>query len=300
MADYLGQLVHRVRQPDDAIQPRLSSRFEAPWPAKVEAPSSGCPSDESRRSGPSQPRRRLTAAESYRAHEPIGRIGSGAAALPARCRLTRERASDQRRRPEEPAALTRGATGGRAHGPPEDATQSRGRRRSTCLSERRIRARLTSPRPSAPGERSNRPRSCVRARAGTSCPFHPKGASRSRSQPTASRTGARRTIPALPNRCERETIGAAQSDGLKRARRRRSSKWSERRARGLATFSSRPTEPPDAERSAGPDAPTIHVTIGRVEIRASVAAPVTRKPQVRPPAMSLEEYLKQRKGATRE
>jgi hypothetical protein len=72
---------------------------------------------------------------------------------------------------------------------------------------------------------------------------------------------------------------------------------------GLEAFRhavSRPPEPPDAERSAGPDAPTIHVTIGRVEIRASVAAPAARKPQARPPAMSLEEYLKQRKGATRE
>jgi hypothetical protein len=42
------------------------------------------------------------------------------------------------------------------------------------------------------------------------------------------------------------------------------------------------------------------VTIGRVEIRAAVPAPAVRKAQSRPPAMSLEQYLKQRKGAARE
>ncbi len=42
--------------------------------------------------------------------------------------------------------------------------------------------------------------------------------------------------------------------------------------------------------------PTIQVTIGRVEIRATVASTPTRKAPVKSPAMSLDEYLRQRNG----
>ncbi|MEK9141324.1 MAG: hypothetical protein AAB308_09750 [Nitrospirota bacterium] len=45
------------------------------------------------------------------------------------------------------------------------------------------------------------------------------------------------------------------------------------------------------------DAPTIQVTIGRVEIRATVAQTPTRKTPTHRPAMSLDEYLKQRNGS---
>jgi hypothetical protein len=45
------------------------------------------------------------------------------------------------------------------------------------------------------------------------------------------------------------------------------------------------------------DAPTIQVTIGRVEIRATVASTPTRKTPTHTPAMSLDEYLKQRNGS---
>jgi hypothetical protein len=47
------------------------------------------------------------------------------------------------------------------------------------------------------------------------------------------------------------------------------------------------------------DEPTIQVTIGRVEIRATVAPAPARKPVPRPPAMSLDEYLKRRNEAPR-
>jgi len=56
-----------------------------------------------------------------------------------------------------------------------------------------------------------------------------------------------------------------------------------------------PTAPPlRVERSA--DAPTIQVTIGRVEIRATVEATPARKPPAKAPVMSLDEYLRQRNG----
>lgn len=45
------------------------------------------------------------------------------------------------------------------------------------------------------------------------------------------------------------------------------------------------------------DAPTIQVTIGRVEIRATVASTPARKTPTHRPAMSLDEYLKQRNGS---
>jgi hypothetical protein len=56
---------------------------------------------------------------------------------------------------------------------------------------------------------------------------------------------------------------------------------------------------PDAEPPA-PPAPTIQVTIGRVEIRAASTAPIAKKSSPRPPALTLEQYLKQRRGASRE
>jgi hypothetical protein len=56
-----------------------------------------------------------------------------------------------------------------------------------------------------------------------------------------------------------------------------------------------PTAPPlGVERSA--DTPTIQVTIGRVEIRATVESPPARKPPAKAPVMSLDEYLRQRNG----
>jgi hypothetical protein len=58
--------------------------------------------------------------------------------------------------------------------------------------------------------------------------------------------------------------------------------------------------PPEIARPAAAESPTIHVTIGRVEIRAATAPPVPRRASPRPPAMSLEQYLKQRRGASRE
>jgi hypothetical protein len=51
-----------------------------------------------------------------------------------------------------------------------------------------------------------------------------------------------------------------------------------------------------AEAAPAP-APTIHVTIGRIEIRATPAAPAPARPAApRPPGMSLDDYLRRRDG----
>lgn len=54
-----------------------------------------------------------------------------------------------------------------------------------------------------------------------------------------------------------------------------------------------------SHQSAVSESPTIQVTIGRVEIRAAVAAASARKTSARSPAMNLDEYLKQRNGGRR-
>ena len=54
---------------------------------------------------------------------------------------------------------------------------------------------------------------------------------------------------------------------------------------------------PQLERTHTTDVPTIQVTIGRVEIRATVASTPTRKTPTHRPAMNLDEYLNQRNGS---
>jgi hypothetical protein len=54
------------------------------------------------------------------------------------------------------------------------------------------------------------------------------------------------------------------------------------------------------ERSDEATTPTIQVTIGRIEVRATVAAATpARKTPAKSPTMSLDEYLKQRNGGQR-
>jgi hypothetical protein len=54
---------------------------------------------------------------------------------------------------------------------------------------------------------------------------------------------------------------------------------------------------PQVVMSQATDTPTIQVTIGRVEIRATVASAPTRKTSTQKPVMGLDEYLKQRNGS---
>jgi hypothetical protein len=54
-----------------------------------------------------------------------------------------------------------------------------------------------------------------------------------------------------------------------------------------------------SHHAAVSESPTIQVTIGRIEIRAAVASASARKTSARSPAMSLDDYLKQRNGGRR-
>lgn len=55
-----------------------------------------------------------------------------------------------------------------------------------------------------------------------------------------------------------------------------------------------PREQATMPPSSPPPSPTIHVTIGRVEVRASSPSPPSRRPRPQPAVMSLDEYLEQR------
>lgn len=57
--------------------------------------------------------------------------------------------------------------------------------------------------------------------------------------------------------------------------------------------------PVSLQPKAPPPQPTVRVTIGRVEVRATTEAPQVRKPRPRPAVMTLDEYLKQQAGGGR-
>ena len=71
-------------------------------------------------------------------------------------------------------------------------------------------------------------------------------------------------------------------------------------ARERATSQSEPAAPTEQIAAREP-APTVKITIGRVDVRAVIpAAPATRPAPARPgPSLSLEDYLQQREGGKR-
>jgi hypothetical protein len=299
VADYLRQLVQRVRQPDDAIQPRLSSRFEPPWHAKVEAPTLAMPIG---RESPQWSEPAETSIDSstelpgFR-DDREGRVRRGRLAGA----LSVDAGSSVDQQPtEEPAAShveprrkgTRPPRRRDPEGPPSvdvpvPAQNPRAAHVTETVSARReVESRVVvraAPVPGplvAPIQRApqiEQPANRIANRRSPDNPALPEAIAKE-----VHRRGAERRPETTLE--PRQIVKVVPNVGLE----------------ALRPSAARATELPDAERSAGPDAPVIQVTIGRVEIRASVAAPVTRKPQARPPAMSLEEYLKQRKGAARE
>jgi len=59
-----------------------------------------------------------------------------------------------------------------------------------------------------------------------------------------------------------------------------------------------PSKPVPVELpAAAPAAPVVHVTIGRVEVRAAAPAPAPREPRPREPRLNLEDYLRRRERA---
>jgi hypothetical protein len=107
--------------------------------------------------------------------------------------------------------------------------------------------------------------------------------------------------PRLPKTSQDEARGMSPPRE-KTAGRASSSPWEGRLDARLAALAIVPRESSMVDIGSGaaapaapPPSPTIHVTIGRVEVRAAApAAPAPRKTPAQPSAMSLEEYLRQR------
>lgn len=296
MTDHLTQLVLRARQPDLAIQPRLASRFEPPrqpavgvsGPALSSGPDSPewlDPIDVSLRpaSAPVEDRpERHVRYDAVDVTMPSGGESEGAeteAPAPAAKPRVGKRSARKRDADAQPPAgdaqdplrlprvtqIARHARHGDVPMPPREGVASGQPAPPVVVPARPPASHTQSDRPARgwPSREAGRP--LVRDRIAT-------GSIR-----PAERPRLETTSPAPPSR--------------------------ERVARLEAPFApqvSRPIAAPDIERPAVPEGPTIQVTIGRVEIRAAVPAPATRKAQSRPPAMSLEQYLTQRKAATRE
>jgi hypothetical protein len=108
-----------------------------------------------------------------------------------------------------------------------------------------------------------------------------------------------RIEPARAEARAKESVGEAESYAAHQVRRARQEATStepqpaRRRARQTATH--------DGVRKSADVAPTINVTIGRVEIRATQDRPAAkRRPDDAAPRMSLDDYLRRRNGEVRE
>lgn len=77
----------------------------------------------------------------------------------------------------------------------------------------------------------------------------------------------------------------------------RTSVWPSDKALGMANAANQ--SPERNGQSGTTPAPEIHITIGRVEVRATLSQPQARKSSPKSSAMSLDEYLKQRDEARR-
>jgi hypothetical protein len=68
----------------------------------------------------------------------------------------------------------------------------------------------------------------------------------------------------------------------------------------ITVIQARPALPAASQPTAAPSEPIIHVTIGRIEVRATPApAPAARPKSAPTSATSLDEYLRQRNGGRR-
>ena len=281
MTDYLTQLVLRARQPDLAIQPRLASRFEPPRQ----------PADAVPGLAPSSP-------DTPEWPDPID-VSPVPASAPVDHRPKRNRRHDA-----VDVTIPSGGENERAE------TEAPGPVAKPRVGTRSARRRADAQPPAGdPQDPSRVPRVTLVGRPGRDLdvPARPPEALR---KAVEQRERDRAPSRGPTREPDRSPLGdRIATESVRHAERPRPETTSpapqprERVARLEAVFTpqvSRPVAVPDIERPAVPEGPTIHVTIGRVEIRAAVPAPAVRKAQSRPPAMSLEQYLKQRKGAARE
>jgi hypothetical protein len=302
VATFFDQLVQRAWEPETTLRPRALSQFETPREigvaavepieraperaAGVEPPAGFMAGDRAGAAGPRVPAagprtgsERITRGRrpSRRGLEPADEgplpatpTTESAPATPVIAPVTRRPPRRVVERPEhadETARETPAASddSGSSH-------ERRGRRASSVIGSA-ARGETSAPEqriiPSFTNEPSMRPRTDVTSPA---------------AEPAASRVHGREphaeTIPLLDDGVTARDRAGAQAEPANR-----------NANRIVALFPSEPARQPDADTPQ-----VIQVTIGRVEIRATVASRPEKKSALKAPALSLDAYLNQRNG----
>jgi hypothetical protein len=280
VTDYLAQLVLRGRQPDLAIEPRQASRFERPHQTVFAAAPSPPPEPEP---APAEP----------------GTLSQGVTDSRVEGRPRRQHAVAFTAPLEKPTDVVESPAV--AHGASDSAgAPVRQERASRTIDAARPIDRVLQPPGTIPertGRRARRPpddRVTMRQREQSAPPTsdlperreHALIADEGDGRPDARRG---RTPSVSPAVVTKEVV--APADRTRRAEPVPASRLVERQTTPA---------PREIERAPASAAPTIHVTIGRVEIRAAAPAPVLKKPSSRQPTLTLEQYLKQRTRGSRE
>lgn len=307
MSDYLGQLVLRIRQPDVAVQPRLPSRFEPPHHVTFDALDLSTSGETEAPSPPASaviPFDSGTVASAQQADQRSPREpGTADALLEARSarNVPTPHSGELMEAPPMVAPRFRRET---AHQPVRevDHPTADGRPEPGELQSQRVIEAVK------PETRVERPAATVR-RASSSAPVLEAPVEPIRRVVKAEEVQIR-PMASLQEPDGPATGSPAKSESEESCERPRADGGVDLRpasdlvpTRSKALFRPRVSPAvtlPDADRAQGPDAPVIQVTIGRVEIRATVEPTPARKPPARSPAMSLDEYLKQRNEASRE
>ena len=311
MSDYLGQLALRVQQPEFAVQPRPVSRFESPRHATFVAPEPSVPEEADELGSPSavfMPAEtgagKPTQQADSRNRNEAETVDSLSAARPAKESHKPYPGQSTAVSPIVTPAISTEAT----HQPLHEVAHPALRRRPAEQSERIARSpveqaqppvRIDRPEEQADMASSNRSGQrelselAERVVRGEREPIRPLIRIENPEEKWAS--------PLSPRAIYHGEIGSdseppeAESLFGRRAALMPKSGFAPMPGREIFKPLAEPVAPQlAAERVA--DAPTIQVTIGRVEIRATVASTPARKPPAQAPVMSLDEYLRQRNG----
>lgn len=265
MPDYLGQLVLRARQPELGLRPRVLSRYESPRHHTL-SPSEQPLDSEGARPGDSSagvnPSERVIPDFVTEQHPlPTAEPARRAAVLPT-AHPGRDATDLLRHRTAQSIE-------------PQTTTEEPAAAITSALSTPRVDARRVAPvQPLVENAPQTRPIVRIQKPDGAAAL---SSSSRDGHQPD---TGPEpRVMPAVRQRSDPAPMPHRQL---------------------LAPRPVPAAVAPGGHHAADGGAPVIHVTIGRVEIRATVPPPPTRKRAGQSPAMSLDDYLKRRRGASRE
>jgi len=279
MSDYLGNLAAKSLAPAPVLQPRLASRFEPLAPAAPELRESPAFLEETvTEIAPPPPAPILTKFESH-SPSPPGRGGQGV--RPRRAGRSEEQhahaAAVEKVSEESPQPVTKPEPARRRLPAPVEAEPERVQ---SAVAERSVQPfEASPPDPLSRGERGN----LAAAAAARPVLLQPL---------TVVQIPPRQDAPIMPL-LPRERRPGGESPRELRTEKPQPQEAPVPRLQPRVTFAER--QPFAPLREAPAPEPVIHVTIGRIEVRATAApkAPARERPAARP-AVDLDEYLRQR------